>query len=483
MPGAPIDPVPSGREMRPFDALLFRGEGQLRTRATLIAACLLRRPPDRGRLVGAFERASRIVPRLRQKVIIPAVPLFLPSWIVDPDFDLDAHLRFERIGPGATPDALLDFVQDELVSRLDPARPLWEAVLVEGLRGGKAALLLKLSHAITDGVGAQSLFSQILSTSARKPGGGLPPVPIPEDVTADELLVDALAAMPLAATQAAIGAGRSLAAHAPGWLSHPLATAGAVRGYAASVRRLLGQQGRPAAGLAARGAQRFCAALDLPLPALRRSGKALDASVNDAYLGAVSAVMGRYLDAIGHSAPSLALAMPVNLRHGDEPAEGNHFGGIAFALPLEPADLRERIARIRASVRAGRSEPAIGLPFIVAPLMARLPQDLFDDLARRMPAPDVQASNVAGSPQPLYLAGVRIEKLWAFGPVPGIAAMFTMHTLAGQCHIGVNADAAAIADPKRFAVCLRAGFEDVLRLGGGRVARLAPARVSRGRSK
>jgi WS/DGAT/MGAT family acyltransferase len=482
MTATPPRSAEAGRQMRPFDAWLFRGEGQLRTRATVMAACVLARAPASGRLVEVFERVSRVVPRLRQRVVAPAVPLFLPSWIVDPDFDLDAHLSFEQVGPGASLDVLLDVVREQMASRLDPLRPLWQATLLQGFRGGRAALLLKLSHAITDGIGAQRLFAQVFSDSARAPREPMPPLPVPEDVTADELLADAVAAVPLAATRAAIGAGRNLAAGASRWLAHPLASAGAIRDYAASVNRLLGQQGRPAPGLAARGPERFCAVLDLPLAALRRAARAADASVNDAYLGAVSAVMRRYLVKVGAPAPSLPLAMPVNLRRGDEPAEGNHFGGIALALPLEPSDPRERIAQIRTRVREGRAEPAIGLPFLVAPLMARLPQDLLDDLSRRTPAPDVQASNVAGSPRPQYVAGVRIESFWAFGPVPGIAAMFTMHSLAGRCYVAINGDAAAIRDPVLFGSCLRAGFEEVLRLGGGRPARLRPAHVSHGAS-
>ncbi|MFO1426195.1 MAG: WS/DGAT domain-containing protein [Steroidobacteraceae bacterium] len=96
-----------------------------------------------------------------------------------------------------------------------------------------------------------------------------------------------------------------------------------------------------------------------------------------------------------------------------------------------------------------------------------------DLLARRTTLPDVQISNVAGAPHAMYLCGARIEKLWPFGPVPGTAAMFTMHSLSGGCHVGVNLDPAAIVDPQGLANGLQHGFEEVLTLAGGRVPRLA----------
>ena len=49
--------------------------------------------PDPDRLREAFDRASRIVLRLRQHVVVPALPVGAAEWITDPDFDLDFHLR------------------------------------------------------------------------------------------------------------------------------------------------------------------------------------------------------------------------------------------------------------------------------------------------------------------------------------------------------------------------------------------------------
>ena len=78
--------------------------------------------------------------------------------------------------------------------------------------------------------------------------------------------------------------------------------------------------------------------------------------------------------------------------------------------------------------------------------------------------PDLQVSNVPGSPVPLYLAGAKVVKLFPFGPVPGPAAMITVHSYLRTCYVGINLDAAAITEPERFRACLQDGIDEVLAL-------------------
>jgi diacylglycerol O-acyltransferase len=466
--------------MQPFDALLFRGENNPRTRSMLVAACVLERAPSHDRLTQQLERATRLAPRLRQKVVSPSVWVLLPCWIVDPDFDLRNHLRFTKVSRGATLQAVLDIVQQEVCARLDPARPLWEALLVEGLRDGMAALVIKMSHAVTDGVGAQRLFNTIFDHEPDAQHGPMPGLPIPEDVTPEELTREALEHSPVALTRAAIALGRGLAGVAGTVFADPAGTLTEVRDYLQSVRRLARSQGPPAPALRNRSAQRRCAAFELPLEAIKRAGKAAEASINDVYLCGIAETLCHYLAAIQMPADTLPVALPVNLRRGDEPDAGNYFGAISFALPVSTAEPRERVATIRERVRAGRAEPAIGLPQTVAPLFARLPPQLADELARRTPLPDIQASNIIGSAKPLYLAGARVHKFWPFGPVPGVAAMFTMQSLSGVCHVGVNFDDAAITRPEQFVMSLQHGFQRVLSMAGPRSARVKRPLLSRG---
>src|SRR6476661_8863544 len=140
-------------ELSPLDYLLHRGEAYPATRSAFLNLEILDRPADWGRLRDALDRASRVVIRMRQKVVVPPLPTTPPRWVVDPDFDLDYHLRRVALPAPGTLRQLLDLAEVTLQSPLDTTRALWEAVYVEGLEGGRSALLTKLSHAITDGLG------------------------------------------------------------------------------------------------------------------------------------------------------------------------------------------------------------------------------------------------------------------------------------------------------------------------------------------
>jgi hypothetical protein len=77
---------------------------------------------------------------------------------------------------------------------------------------------------------------------------------------------------------------------------------------------------------------------------------------------------------------------------------------------------------------------------------------------------DFLATNVPGSPVPIYMAGAEIERFWALGPPMGAAVNVSLISHAGTACIGVNMDPAAVRDPNLFLTCLRAGFDDVLSL-------------------
>jgi diacylglycerol O-acyltransferase / wax synthase len=102
---------------------------------------------------------------------------------------------------------------------------------------------------------------------------------------------------------------------------------------------------------------------------------------------------------------------------------------------------------------------------LLAPALARLPGSLISQLAGGLTkANDLQASNVPGIRDEVYLAGARIERMYGFGPLPGCAAMITLMTHGSTCCVGVNVDPAAVTDPERFGRCLETGFAEVLAL-------------------
>src|SRR4029077_17859796 len=116
--------------------------------------------------------------------------------VVDPDFDLDYHLRRIALPAPGTLRQLLDLAELTLQSPLDTSRALWEAIYVEGLEGGRAALLTKLSHAITDGLGGIALFEQVYDTERDPEPRPMPPVPVPRDLSGNDLLRRSLRQLP-----------------------------------------------------------------------------------------------------------------------------------------------------------------------------------------------------------------------------------------------------------------------------------------------
>ena len=92
---------------------------------------------------------------------MPTLPTAAPRWVVDPDFNLDFHVRRMRVPEPGTLRQVIDLAEVAVQSPMDISRPLWTATLVEGLDDGRAALMLHLSHAVTDGVGGVEMFANI----------------------------------------------------------------------------------------------------------------------------------------------------------------------------------------------------------------------------------------------------------------------------------------------------------------------------------
>ncbi|MCL4293418.1 MAG: diacylglycerol O-acyltransferase, partial [Acidimicrobiia bacterium] len=93
--------------MSDADALMWTIEKDPLLRSTIVAALLLDRAPDHRRLTERLERGSRLIPRMRQRVVSPMLHLGPPFWSADPDFDLSYHVRRVRAPEGAGFEAVL----------------------------------------------------------------------------------------------------------------------------------------------------------------------------------------------------------------------------------------------------------------------------------------------------------------------------------------------------------------------------------------
>jgi diacylglycerol O-acyltransferase / wax synthase len=465
----------SNREVDPVDALLLRGDDDPTTRSTMLGLYIVEDAPIWPRVVAAFDRASRTVPRLRQRVMASTAPFSLPYWIFDSHFDLDNHLRRMRLPGSGTLRELLDFAQIRGTVALDRSRPLWEATLVEGLDpgtcSGRAALMVKTSHAVGDGVAGMAMALALFDFERDPSPTPMPPAPAPDDVTPGDIVRMRLGQLPSVVVNRSADNVRRTAGVMNAAVRRPMGTAtSAVEKadrtlrWTRSLARTLAPGAQRSPAWRGRGHRRRYSVLEVPLADLRQAGKAAGGSVNDAYLAAVLGGIRRYHDKSGQPIDEIAMAVPVSLRTDSDSTSGNRFAGARFAGPAGETNPAARIRRIHELILASRAEPAVDALRTFAPVFARLPSAAFGGLSALVMTHDLQVSNIPGYPTPVYLAGQQVLRLYPFGPVPGVAAMIVLVSHVGVCYVGVNVDPDAVRDPELFDSCLQEGFAEVLGL-------------------
>jgi hypothetical protein len=151
------------------------------------------------------------------------------------------------------------------------------------------------------------------------------------------------------------------------------------------------------------------------------------------------------------------------VNHRDDPsALGNHWTPGRLELELGTDDPDALLAHVREHMRRLRAEPAHDLLDPLAGVLRRLPNRISSMVASSLStAIDVTASNVPGSPVPLFLQGRSVTELTPFGPLSGAATNVTLLSHGGEARVGVNRDPAAVPDGEAFTADLRAAFERV----------------------
>ena len=459
----------------PVDYLLHRGEANPRTRSGIMALEILDSTPDWDRFRTRFENASRQALRLRQKVVVPTLPTAAPRWVIDPDFNLDYHVRRLRVSEPGTLRQVFDLAEVMLQSPLDIARPLWTATLIEGLPDGKAATLLHLSHAVTDGVGSVEMFAHIYDLERDPAPQPTPAQPIPQDLSANDLMREGLNQLPLNVVNGALSAVSGAASLIGRVVLNPGAAVAGALGYARSGVRVVSRAGEPSPLLRRRSLTTRSEAIDIPLADLHRAAKAGGGSINDAYLAGLSGALGRYHEALGVPISTLPMAVPVSLRADSDAAGGNRFTGVNLAAPVGTADPIARMKKIRAQMTQRRDEPAMDIIGSIAPVLSVLPGPLLESVTGSVVGSDVQASNVPVYPGDTFLAGSKVLRQYGIGPLPGVAMMVVLISRGGQCTITTRYDRAAISDEALFARCLLEGFDEILALAGDPAPHAVPA--------
>lgn len=451
--------------MNAFETLMWRVEIDSPVRSTCVAVELLDGTPSWPDFVEVHTRVSRLVPRLRQRVVSPPLGLAPPRWAEDPNFDLHYHVRRTRLPEGAGWPELLAAAEKSAMRGFDRSRPQWEAVLYEGMPDGKSAYLFKLHHAISDGLGIMKLMSYL-----HPPAGQSTPVSTAA-VTPPQRSMSSIDALRAHAVDGVRGTPEVLR-RVGGTTVRALASpAGSMRSslrYTRSLKRVLSPPAaEPSPLLANRSTNWRFAALDIDFAALRAAAKAVNGSLNDAYLAGLLGGYRLYHEAMGVAPQPIPIAIPISLRKAEDANGGNEIASARLAAPMDIVDPAKRMVAIGEQVRRARTEPAMNNLSVIAPALAKLPSGVIAHLAGGMTkANDLQASNVPGPRTDVFLAGVRVERLYGYAPLPGCPAMITLLTHGPVSCVGVNYDSAAFTDAATFVRSLVAGFDEVLAVGG-----------------
>ncbi|MGZ8803391.1 MAG: wax ester/triacylglycerol synthase domain-containing protein [Mycobacterium sp.] len=449
--------------LRNSDTFVWSIEGDPRLRSTIVTLVLLDRSPDWSEVIDRFERLSRTMPMFRQR-IVPSPLASPPRWELDADFDLAFHLRRMTVTQPGTIDDVLEMARVAAMADFDRARPLWEATLVDGLADGGAALLCKLHHALTDGIGAVQIAMTLFDLTEGYERRPLPNAPIPVRARTLGGLRDTLTYRAGLAASAVTGSVKAAPRTIADGIVHPLTTMTEALSTATSIYRTARPLTKPGSPIARdRTLGRRLAVHHVPRKTLRQAGADGGGSLNDAFLAAVAGGLRRYHEAHGVAVGDLTVTMPISIRTQDDPVGGNRATLMRFGVPAAIADPAHRIRLIHDRTSAMRNEKSLAYTQLIAGALNLATRWYVSSVLRNV---DFVASDVPGLPVPVYFAGAAVRMQYAFAPTLGAAVNVTLLSYVDTCALGINADAGAFRDFDVFYHCLVAGFDEVLALAG-----------------
>ena len=434
-------------------------------------------PRDDGPLT--YDDVQRVVtarlhlaPRLRQRVMQVPFGLARPLWVDDERFDLDFHLRRSAVpSPGGR--FQLERSVGRVLSRpLDPGKPLWELYVFEGLAERRTAVLLKMHHALADGISGMTIASALFDLAPDAEIGAPPSTPwVPErSPSRDDLLRDAAQDLVLHPLEAI---GRAVSA--------PARTLGVLAETLSGVRDVV-DMGAPPAGpfdTDIGPARRFAMA-EASFVRIREVKRALGGTVNDIVLTAVAGGLHDLLDRRGEPTKgrTLRVMVPVSVRSKAEQGDvGNRVAPAFVDVPVGPMRARTRLQRVRrataqlkGSTMALSADSIIGLGAYAPPALHAMAARL----ASRGRWFNLVVSNVPAPQVPLYLAGAPLVANYPAMPLgerSGLSVACT--SLAGTMAFGLTADWDSVPDVEVLARGIETAVDEL-----EKAAAAAPTRPS-----
>jgi len=379
-----------------------------------------------------------------------------PVWVDTDDKDLGAQVHRVGVPAPGGPREVAMLAGELFSSKLNRSGPLWEIWVLEGLESGHVGLLVKVHHALMDGIRGARLFETLFDLAPdaplARPDGD--PVDIDRGPSPVRMLADSgafLAGIPLRALH--LGAALVPAA---GRLARVLASP---EGRAAAL-----PFGAPSTSLnRPLTPRRALAFASVALEDMRAVKRAFSVTMNDVALALRADVLRRYLAARDElSDRPLIAQIPIGVHRDGDAAGGNFVAAAGASLCTDIADPVERLTAIHASMQSAKAVQAALGDDIVLDALAVFPPALISaglGLYRGLglagahpPIFNAIISNVQGPPIPLYTCGARLAGTYTLGPLlVGCGINITMMSYQDQVDFGVAVCPDVVEDPWELA--------------------------------
>ncbi len=390
-----------------------------------------------------------LVPRYRQVVRTAPLNVFRPVWADDEHFEIGYHVRHAAVpAPGGT-GQLRKLAAQIFAQRLDRARPLWEAWLLEGLKGGRWAIISKVHHCMVDGIGGNDLMTAIFDLGPEVQR----PVPVTWEPEPEPSVVDLLADGMIDAVSWSF---RRLSGVTGSWFQQLPAVdelLGFGRGLTGSARRLAAPSASSLNGPI--GPHRRWAWTTASLAEVKEIRSALGGTVNDVLLAAITRGFRDLLEARGELADGLVVRslVPVSVRSADEQGViANRVSAVLANLPVGEPDPLRRLALLREQMDdLKHTHQAIGAEILTGVLGFAAPTllALGSRAAFMIPQPLVQTvtTNVPGPRFPLFVQGRRMIKMYPYVPIgDNLRIGVAIISYLDRFSFGITADYDAVPD-------------------------------------
>jgi diacylglycerol O-acyltransferase / wax synthase len=421
---------------------------------------------DYDALIAHIEDRITFVPRYRQHLRRVPGRLANPVWVDDPDFDLGYHVRRSALPRPGTLDQLRELTARIMSRRLDPSRPLWEAYYVEGLEGGRIALLSKSHQILVDGVATVDLGQVLLDLD---PG---PRHLVPEDwrpesePSSASLVIDALAENARHP--------RTLLTTTRGTAKAALRTMGDVAGRVGDVAGALSnRRSAPDSPFNVEPSeQRRVVLVRTALKDYRRVRRVHGGTVNDVILatltGAIRAWLMTRAESVGAGRRIKALVPMSVIDEELEPTSlGSQVVGHRLDLPIGEASPVIRLHQVSYAFKAhSETGRAVAADRIAG--VAGFAPTTFHALGSRVAVEESQGvnlviTNVPGPQFPMYMAGAEMVETYPVPPLqPGFSVAVGVTSYDGGVYYGITADRDALPDIDVFGQCVRDALDELV---------------------